>query len=111
MARKYKPDFDETMAKRLRSLMVDTNAIADHLGCSAQAISQYRTGASRPSLGNIVRIAKFYGVSTDYILGLTDDKPPYLTAEERTGFSTDALEKMQEMGPERLAALFTLLKG
>lgn len=91
--------------------MVDTNAIASYLGCSAQAISQYRTGASRPSLENIVRIAKFYGVSTDYILGLTDDKPPYLTAEERTGFSADALKKMQEMGPERLAALFTLLKG
>lgn len=47
--------------------------LADVLGVSQQAISQYRNGQIRPSLDNILIIANFFQVSTDYLLGRTDD--------------------------------------
>lgn len=47
--------------------------LADVLGVSQQAISQYRNGQIRPSLDNVLLIANFFQVSTDYLLGRTDD--------------------------------------
>lgn len=50
--------------------------LADVLGVSQQAISQYRNGQIRPSLDNVLLIANFFQVSTDYLLGRTDDPSP-----------------------------------
>lgn len=98
MGRKYIPAFDKEMSKRLRSLIVDSRAIAEHLGCSTQAISQYRSGASRPSLENIAKIADFYNTTTDYILGLTwgakSRNPDLQNVMDYTGLDESAAAKL-----------------
>lgn len=43
--------------------------LTEYLGFSPQAISQYRNGQTRPSLESICKIADFYDVSVDYLLG------------------------------------------
>lgn len=60
------------LAQRLNTLITDGNALKDFLDCSIQAVNQYKLGISRPSLENLCKIADFYGVSTDYLLGRTD---------------------------------------
>ena len=98
MGRTYIPAFDKEMSKRLRSLIVDSRAIAEHLGCSAQAISQYRSGASRPSLENIAKIAEFYNTTTDYLLGLPwgvkSRSPDLQAAVDYTGLDENAAERL-----------------
>lgn len=43
--------------------------LTEYLGFSPQAINQYRIGQTRPSLESICKIADFYNVSVDYLLG------------------------------------------
>lgn len=48
--------------------------LAKYLGVSAVAIGQYYNGDALPSMDNLIKIAKYFNVSTDYLLGLTDVK-------------------------------------
>ncbi|MCM1579383.1 MAG: helix-turn-helix domain-containing protein [Ruminococcus sp.] len=43
--------------------------IADHLGVTQQAYQKYEQGTSEMTGSTINKIADFYGVSTDYLLG------------------------------------------
>lgn len=67
-----------------------------------------KTGLSRSALGNyekddcgdissyaLITLAKFYGVSTDYILGLTEDKAPAGKEAETRYFSQEVLDLLK----------------
>lgn len=41
-------------------------------GIASSSISQWRRGNGKPCLENIIRLSEFFGVSTDYLLGLSD---------------------------------------
>lgn len=78
------------LAKRLDELITDVNALKNYLGISAQAINQYRLGISRPSLENLCKIADYYHVTTDYLLGRTTSrsiKEDVLTTVQTVGLS------------------------
>ena len=45
--------------------------LAKELGVGKSVISLWETGKSEPTLGNLVKIALFFGVSTDYLAGLS----------------------------------------
>lgn len=48
--------------------------LAEHLGFSAYTIYQkYELGIREPDLGKLIAIAKYLDVSTDYLLGLTEN--------------------------------------
>ena len=51
--------------------------ISKLLNCTQQTYSRYETGEITIDINNIVRLAKFYNTSTDYLLGLTDEIHPY----------------------------------
>lgn len=83
------------LAQRLNILITDGNALKDFLGCSIQAVNQYKLGTSRPSLENLSKIADYYGVSTDYLLGRTDVKAADTDKRamcEYSGLTESALE-------------------
>ena len=67
--------------ERIRNLREDNDIrqkqIAEYLHISQNTYSQYETGAISLSAENAVRLARFYHTSTDYLLGLTDEKIPY----------------------------------
>lgn len=72
--------FDNIFSTRLRKLMerdennkITQQTLADKTGCSRQAISQYMDGSSTPNVDKLISIAKFFGVSTDYLLGLAQE--------------------------------------
>ncbi len=83
----------DPLAKRLNDIIVEPKQLADYLGISAQAVNQWRLGLSRPSLDNLVKIADFYNVSTDYILNRTDVKRTDADLQaicDKTGLSEEA---------------------
>lgn len=66
------------MYKRIRDLREDKDLtqkqIADMLGMSQTGYSKYETGENDVPTKVLIRLAKFYNASVDYILGLTDIK-------------------------------------
>ena len=48
------------------------NELADYLGISRGSLANYETGKRKPDINTIIRIARRYNTSTDYILGLSD---------------------------------------
>ena len=55
---------------RLQKLLTQ-DELAKSLNISPSAISMYETGAREPDLNTLVNIAKFFNVTTDYLLGLS----------------------------------------
>ena len=64
--------------KRLKDLRVDNDYlqkdIANLLGITQQYYSRYELGHYTMPLEHIIKLAKFYNVSLDYIVGLSDIK-------------------------------------
>lgn len=65
--------------------------LAEALGMGQNQIWRYENGKNEPDGETIARIAQYLGVSTDYLLGLTDYSEPYiageLTPKERAAIS------------------------
>lgn len=68
------------MLKRLRDLREDHDLsqkdVATTLHCSQQAYSYYENGSRDLPISMLRKLCLFYGVSADYILGLSDDPTP-----------------------------------
>lgn len=64
--------------KRLKDLRVDNDYlqkdIAKFLGITQQYYSRYELGQFTIPLEHVMKLAKLYNVSIDYIVGLTDEK-------------------------------------
>ena len=67
--------------ENIRSIRIDKgytqDQIAKCLGISQNTYSQYEIGVLNYPLDAVVKLADFYGVSTDYLLGRTAVKEPY----------------------------------
>ena len=67
--------------ENIRSLRIDNGLtqkqVAQILGISQNTYSQYEVGVLNYPVDAIVKLADYYGVSTDYLLGRTTVKDPY----------------------------------
>ena len=63
-------------AERLKELRQNKNIgqveLARFIGVSKGTISLWENGLREPTLSNIVSLAKFFDVTTDNLIGLTD---------------------------------------
>lgn len=67
--------------------------LAQFLGVSKQAVSLYCKGESLPNCYQLLRIAQFFGVSTDYLL--TGIKPENQSTHDELGLSDEAIERLK----------------
>lgn len=51
--------------------------VSEYLFCDQSLYSKYERGLREVPVGIIIKLAALYSTSTDYILGLTDEKLPY----------------------------------
>lgn len=67
--------------QRLQDLREDHDLrqqdVADILHCQRNVYRRYECGEREVPVWVIVTLAKYYNVSTDYLLGLTNCKTPY----------------------------------
>lgn len=72
--------------KRIRDLREDSDLkqreLAEILCCSQRVYSNYERGDLDIPTEVLIKLAKFYGTSVDYILELTDKKEPYWLREK-----------------------------
>ncbi|HEM3658008.1 TPA: helix-turn-helix transcriptional regulator [Streptococcus suis] len=68
------------LGTRLQTLRIDNGKnkeeLSIYLNMTVDAYSRYETGKRQPSVDNLVKLAIFYGVSLDYLLGRDDIEIP-----------------------------------
>jgi transcriptional regulator with XRE-family HTH domain len=73
--------YDVMQFENIRNLRIDNGytqkQIGEYLGISQNTYSQYEIGVLNYPVDVIMKLADFYGVSTDYLLGRTGVKSPY----------------------------------
>ena len=66
---------------RIKDLREDSDLtqkeIADFLHIKQNTYSQYENGLRQLPIEFLIALAKYYNTSTDYILGLTEERKPY----------------------------------
>lgn len=64
--------------QRLEYLRIDADKtqlqIAEVLNCRREVYRRYEKGIYEIPVWALIKLAEFYGTTTDYILGLSDDK-------------------------------------
>ena len=104
MAKKTENDcYSDTFPSRLRDLMRKNNVTQADLGVAIgvtrQAVSNYMAGISSPDWQGIAKIAKFFNVRSDYLIGLSDiatSRLDIITACEGLGLTEEAAKNISE---------------
>ncbi|MBQ8612092.1 MAG: helix-turn-helix transcriptional regulator [Oscillospiraceae bacterium] len=67
--------------QRLTDLRVDADKtqqeVADVLNCKREVYRRYEKGLYEIPVWAVIKLAQYYGTSTDYLLGMTDEPCPY----------------------------------
>lgn len=73
--------YDMMKFETIRNLRIDGGytqvQIAEYLNVKQNTYSQYEIGTLNYPIEALMKLADFYGVSVDYLLGRTDVKTPY----------------------------------
>lgn len=104
MARSNKDGYNNPFPKRLRELMTNSgttqDALAEKIKKTRQTVSQYTNGVSEPGYDTLIKIADFFDVSIDYLLGRTLTKTADTTKQavmEYTGLSEVNVNSLHHM--------------
>ena len=68
--------FKDRLAQLRKDLNLTQTELAENLGFSRTAISAWEIGRNEPSNEDTIKIANFFGVSVDYIIGNSDIRNP-----------------------------------
>ncbi len=72
---------------RIKDLREDSDItqkqIANYLNIKQNTYSQYENGQRQIPLDALVKLAKYFNTSVDYILEVTDEKTPYPKKKSR----------------------------
>lgn len=94
-------DYGDPFPSRFRNLIEKKGATLDALAAefntTRQTVSNWQNGVTVPDAVSICDIARYFGVTTDYLLGLTDVKTIETNVRavaEYTGLSEDAVKEL-----------------
>lgn len=84
----------ERIKKKRQELKLSQRELAEEIEVTPSAINQYEKGDKVPSSEKIIKLAKILGISSDYLLGVTDEEDIFLDASV-----TMAFKAFKELGP------------
>lgn len=67
-------NFGENLKQLRKSRDLTQKALGAKVGLSKAVVSKYENGMGYPSFDVLVRIAQYFGVTTDYLLGVARGK-------------------------------------
>ncbi|HKL79967.1 MAG TPA: helix-turn-helix transcriptional regulator [Mobilitalea sp.] len=77
------------------------SGLADILGLKPTAISNYESQRNEPSFNKLIALSKYFDVSCDYLLGITDSYLP-IGGEVLDKDIVDFFDLYQQLSPEGL---------
>lgn len=99
--------------QRIRDLREDSDAtqqkLAEYLGTSSQHYGKYENGNAEIPFERAVMLAEYYGVSLDYIAGLTNNKKG-LAASSLTDEQQELLTFLSELSDSERKLLKKLIE-
>ena len=103
----------ELIAELRKDLRLKQTDVAAYLGVSAGTISNYECGRYEPDLGTVRQLSRLFNVTSDYLLGLTDNK--YTTLQLKRAFGShstleDCLSVLQRLNKVDQKALEIVLQ-
>ena len=76
------------MGEKLYSLRIEKKLI----GLAISAVSSYESGSRYPSFETLIKLARIFHVSTDYLLGLTEKR-----SIDVTGLTDEEIELISQL--------------
>lgn len=67
--------FGERLKELRKSKKITIRELERRINMSNAIISQYENNLREPGMKAIIKLCKFYEVSSDYLLGIEEDKP------------------------------------
>ena len=100
--------------ERIQSLVERHNMTAAQLlretKLNPASITQWKKGIAKPSFDAIIKISDYFNVTTDYLLGRTNNlTPPDSTAPYVSPNELTIIDKLRTLPPEKRKAIETLL--
>lgn len=71
-------EFKDRLKETRLNKKLTQKEVASHFNTSPQSYAQWEKGLRKPSAENLQKLADFFNVSTDYLLGKTDIPDPDL---------------------------------
>lgn len=101
-----------TFAQRLTDQLQNRllTDVAERINIAQGSFSDYRSGKAEPRISALAKIAGYFQVSSDYLLGLTETKtviPDKKKACEYTGLSDEAVDVLQKGFVDRNRPLYS----
>lgn len=90
------------MGEKLRSLRIEKNLtqkqVADRIGLAISAVSSYESGSRYPTYDTLIKLARIFHVSTDYLLGIADKRNIDVTGldDEDVGLISQLVDKLRK---------------
>ena len=82
LTRKEAVMFKERLKELRKMNGITQKELAEHLGFTHVAVVKWENGQREPDFSTIVKLSQFFNVSTDYLLGKSDD-PSIIIANEK----------------------------
>ncbi|MDI3537685.1 MAG: hypothetical protein PWP30_2167 [Eubacteriaceae bacterium] len=97
-------EFTNVFKDRLKELIENSKynqrEVAEEIGISKQTISFYVNGKRLPDIDTVYKLCKFFKISSDYLLGLSDIKSMDIDIKEmskETGLNDDSIERLKSL--------------
>lgn len=102
-----------TLGRRLRECrgIKPAREIASVLGITQQALTGYERGRAEPTCSMLVKLARHYHVTTDWLLGLADYPCTPLSRSDTVGVLAKMIEIESHAQAERQQLLQTLCQS
>lgn len=88
------------MGEKLYSLRIEKKLtqkqLAARIGLAISAVSSYESGSRYPSFETLIKLARIFHVSTDYLLGLTERRSIDVTGLV-TGLTDEEIELVSQL--------------
>ncbi|MDR2569920.1 MAG: helix-turn-helix transcriptional regulator [Oscillospiraceae bacterium] len=106
-----KSSFAVNLGKLRREKSLSQRRAAIELGISQALLSHYETDAREPKLDFVVKVSDYYGVTTDFILGRTNERGDGATRlSAQVNEVIDSLEDLKSTEMSLISWLRTLTK-
>ena len=95
-----------------KSRNITQQRLAVDLGIDQASISSYEGGKYLPTVEVLVKLADYFGVSTDYLLGLSEIKNPLIhPVNKQTAYFLSLFSSLSEQHQERVIGYIEGLKA
>ena len=98
--------FSERLKERRKEKRLTQKELSERLNVSKATVAMWETGKREPDFAMTQRLADFFGVSTDYLIGKENKETPQLDAEAQ-----EILDMLNQLNEENRTQIFGLVKA